>query len=183
MHNVHNKFRIGIALGFLLLTCSLRADTLTISLDSFALTGSPGSLLTFTGTVLNNSGAEVFLNGAGGNLSYSELTLDVSPFLTFSPLSLLDGQSYIGPLFSVAVSSIALSGDYPGTFTIQGGADSVTFDTVGTQDFQVSVSSVSSVPEPASGLLLGFTLAVMIPVLVYRQRRGAVRAGSQGGQD
>lgn len=144
-----------------------KADVISITLDSFALMGSPNSSLTYTGTLQNNSGAEVFLNGAGGNLSYSELTLDLSPFFTFTPLSIPDGGSYNGPLFAVAISAVALSGDYSGTFTIQGGPDSSTFDTVGTADFQVSVSSVSSVPEPSTILLLGASIGAL---LIVRQR-------------
>ena len=58
--------------------------------------------MTFTGTVLNASGVELFLNGAGGGLSSSELTLDLTPFFTLTPLSLLDGESYTGDIFSVA---------------------------------------------------------------------------------
>ena len=96
--------------------------------------------MTFSGTILNASGVELFLNGAGGGTSSSELTLDLTPFFTLTPLSLLDGDFYTGDIFSVAISGVALPGDYFGTFTIQGGADSVTFDPVGLADFQVTVT-------------------------------------------
>ena len=139
----------------------LAADTIAVTLDTSSLTGFPNGAVTFSGTLLNNSGAEVFLNGAGGDLIYSELTLDTTPFFNFTPLSLLDGESYSGPLFAVAISAVALTGDYSGTFIIQGGADASTFDTVGTADFQVTVSEASTVPEPSSFLLLASSILVL----------------------
>lgn len=151
--------------GLLLFLPAIEADTLYISLDSFSLSGAPGTSVTFTGTVQNSSGEEVFLNGAGGSLSYSELTLDLTPFFTFTPLSIPDGQSYDGPLFAVAISNVALPGDYPGTFTIQGGPDSSAFDTVGTADFEVTVS-----PEPSSGSLLGMILLILGAIRFLRAR-------------
>ena len=125
--------------------------------------------MTFTGTVLNASGVELFLNGAGGGLSSSELTLDLTPFFTLTPLSLLDGESYTGDIFSVAISNVALPGDYFGTFTIQGGMDSGTFDTVGSADFQVTVADIAAVPEPSSVILFGFACLVLA-VPLYRLR-------------
>jgi len=112
----------------------------TVNLDSTSLVGTPGTAVTFTGTILNASGVELFLNGAGGYLSSPELTLDLTPFFTLTPLSLLDGDSYSGDIFSVAISGVALPGDYSGTFNIQGGVDSATFDPVGSADFQVEVA-------------------------------------------
>lgn len=137
------------------------ADMLAVTLDVSSLTGFPNGAVTFSGTLLNNSGAEVFLNGAGGDLTYSELTLDTTPFFNFTPFSLLDGESYNGPLFAVAISAVALPGDYSGTFIIQGGADASTFDTVGTADFQVTVSEASTVPEPSAFLLLASSILVL----------------------
>jgi hypothetical protein len=151
------NLRLGykILIGMMALSAMpLAADIVTVTLDTSSLTGIPNGAVTFSGTLLNNSGAEVFLNGAGGNLTYSELTLDTTPFFNFTPFSLLDGESYNGPLFAVAISGVALAGDYSGTFIVQGGADASTFDTVGTADFQVTVSEVSTVPEPSTFLLL-----------------------------
>jgi hypothetical protein len=153
--------RLIVALG--LCSAAAFADTIfTVSLDSPTLTGAPGTAVTFSGTILNASGVELFLNGAGGSLSSPELTLDLTPFFTLTPLSLLDGTSYTGDIFSVAISGVALPGDYFGTFTIQGGADSSTFDTVGLADFQVTVPDVTGVPEPSSGILVGLAGAILI---------------------
>ena len=128
---------------------------LTMSLDTPLIIGMPGAAVTFAGTIQNSSGVELFLNGAGGSPSYSELTLDLTPFFTLTPLSLLDGESYTGDIFAVAISGVALPGTYFGTFTIQGGVDSQTFDTVGSADFQVTVADTAAVPEPSSGALFG----------------------------
>jgi len=154
-----------LLVGFALWSAPLQADSLSISFDSFSLIGAPGTSVTFAGTIQNSSGSEVFLNGAGGSLPYSELTLDVTPFFNFTPLSIPDGESYDGPLFAIAISAVALPGDYLGTFAIQGGQGSSTYDIVGTSDFQVTVSGTANVPEPASTLYV----AVVILVLSGRQ--------------
>ena len=150
-----------VALGLYSAT-AFASPVFTVGLDSTSLVGAPGTAVTFTGTILNASGVELFLNGAGGNISSSELTLDPTPFFTLTPLSLLDGESYIGDIFSVAISNVALPGDYFGTFTIQGGVDSLTFDTVGSVDFQVTVPDAASVPEPSSGMLAGLVGVILV---------------------
>lgn len=156
---------IGMSLSW-----TSKADTLFIALDSPSLSGAPGTAVTFTGTLQNSSGAEVFLNGAGGNMTYSEFTLDLTPFFTLAPLSIPDGESYSGPLFSVAISNVAVDGDYPGnSFFIEGGADAATFDTVGTAVFDLSVATPTSVPEPSSAQLLGFSVLVWLGVSWWRR--------------
>jgi hypothetical protein len=163
------NYAVG-ALGRLLVALALFSGVafadpvFTVSLDSTSLSGAPGTAVTFAGTILNASDVELFLNGAGGGLSSPELTLDLTPFFTFTPLSLLGGESYVGDIFSVVISDVALPGDYSGTFTIQGGADSQTFDTIGSVDFQVTVQDAAAVPEPSSGILAalaGLTLFLL----------------------
>ena len=142
---------------------------LTVVLDPTSLVGQPGMPLTFTGTIMNASGSEMFLNGAGGNVSSPELTLDLTPFFTLTPLSLLDGEIYNGVIFSVAISSVALSGSYFGTFTIQGGVDALAFDDVGIADFQITVGDSAAVPEQSSGILV---LIAVVVLVVRRKLRG-----------
>jgi hypothetical protein len=89
--------RLLVAFG-LYSAAALAGTVFTVGLDSTLLIGAPGTAVTFTGTILNASGVELFLNGAGGGLSSSELTLDLTPFFTLTPLSLLDGESYIGEI-------------------------------------------------------------------------------------
>lgn len=152
--------RLIVALG--LFSATSFADTIfTVGLDSTSLVGTPGTAVTFSGTILNASGVELFLNGAGGGLSSSELTLDLTPFFTLTPLSLLNNEFYTGDIFAVAISSVALPGDYFGTFTIQGGVDSQTFDPVGSVDFQVTVADTAAVPEPSSAALLALSMLIL----------------------
>jgi hypothetical protein len=163
--------RLLVALG--LFSATAFADTVfTVSLDFTSLVGTPGTAVTFSGTILNASGVELFLNGAGGDLSSPELTLDLTPFFTLTPLSLVDGDFYTGDIFAVAISGVALPGDYSGTFTIQGGEDSQTFDPVGSADFQVTVTDAGGVPEPSSVTLFGFACLVLaVPLYRLRSRK------------
>jgi hypothetical protein len=151
-----------ITTAFLALPSS--ASVLYLSLDSQVLSGLPGSSITFAGFLQNNSGFDVYLNGASDDLPYDELTFDPTPFFTLAPLVLADGDSYSGDLFSIAISDVAVPGDYFGSFFIQGGSDSVTFDVVSTVGFQVTVS-----PEPSSGRLL--ILGSCIYLAAWSRRR------------
>ena len=143
-----------------------------LSLDAPSQIGSPGSLIQFTGLIGNDSGAEVFFNGAGGELSSAELTLDLSPFFFLVPLSLPDGGSYSGEIFAVAISAVAAPGDYFGTIVIQGGADSLSFDEIAVQSFQVTVTT--SIPEPAL-----FTFVSMLIMFAWRFR-ACLQSGRAG---
>lgn len=127
------------------------AGVLTLTLDSPVLTGMPNSLVTFTGTLDNTSGQEVFLNGADSNLGYSELEPDFTLFFADAPLSLPDGTSYSGPLLSVGISGIAIPGNYFASFDIQGGGDENASDLLVSGNVEVNVSAV---PEPPMGLVL-----------------------------
>lgn len=127
----------------------------------------PGGTIEFIGTLTNSGAADVFLNGDVSILPNTLLTLDDSPFFINSPLFLMPSQSYVGPFFDVAADAGALSGIYSGSFTIQGGADSNTFDNLASQSFTVNV--ISSVPEPNYSMLSAFALA-MIVVLSFIPR-------------
>jgi hypothetical protein len=154
------------------MVCSASAfagTVFTVNLDSPSLDGLPGTGVTFAGTILNASGVELFLNGAGGSLSSPELTFDLTPFFTLTPLSLLDGESYTGDIFAVAISGVALPGPYSGTFTIQGGVDSATFDDVGSAEFQITVNDAGAVPEPSSGVFVGLAGVVLAICLFWRR--------------
>lgn len=169
-----------LLVAFALCSAAASADTIfAVSLDSPTLIGAPGTSVTFAGTIQNASGVELFLNGAGGSLSSPELTLDLTPFFTLTPLSLLDGQSYTGDIFSVAISGVTLAGDYFGTFTIQGGVDSLTFDTVGFAGFQVTVPDASAVPEPSSGILVGLAGLILAARKMRDKRKRGTKRGTE----
>jgi len=141
------------------------AGVLSLILDDLVLTGAPNSLVTLTGTLQNSSGGELFLNGADANLGYSELTGDFTAFFTDAPLSLLDGASYSGPLLSVFISSIAIPGDYFGSFDIQGGIDGNASEIITSGNIQISVTTTA--PEVSMAKPLGLSL---LSIILIRRR-------------
>lgn len=136
------------------------ADVLDFALTPAVLSApaGQGTTLEFTGTLSNPTIGDVFLNGDFSVLD-PILTLDDSPFFTFSPLFLPAGGTYTGPFFDVLVDPSVLPGNYSGSFTIQGGADAMAFDDLATQDFTVHVAA-TAVPEP------GFPTVVLVASLI-----------------
>ena len=166
--NTMNTMRISLMVFCGLIMVAVNAvagPMIDMTLDATLQTGTPASLVTYSGSLSNSSGVELFLNSATGNISYSELSFDFTAFFTQVPLSLQDGESYTGPLFAVGISNVALPGDYSGSFAIQGGVDDSTFDTLAIEDFRVTVAPV---PEPASVILLGSGLLGIVGT--YRSR-------------
>lgn len=144
------------------LSPTLRADSITLTLAS--VSGSPGSTVDVLGTITNISGSTIYLNGDNFSLSDPSLSLDDTNFFLNAPLSLAAGASS-GPfdIFAVSISLSASSGDLgPNFFSILGGADSSSSDTIGGAQFDVNVQSTTPVPEPASGLsvIVGFIFLV-----------------------
>jgi hypothetical protein len=140
-----------------ILTCSLGlASTISVTLDQALQIASPGSFLTFSGTITNTGSDTVFLNGAAVALPYFELDYDLTPFFTLSPASLDVGDFYTGDLFTVAVSGAASPGDYFGSLSMQGGADSGSYDDLASESFQITVS-----PEPPTFMLLASVFSLL----------------------
>jgi hypothetical protein len=165
-------------LAAVLLPCiSASADTLTITLDSPTLSGSPGDTLQFLGTLTNTTSDTVFLNDVNFNLaSIPSGSIDNSPFFANAPLSLdaagsLDGGFTSGDieLFDVTIPDPFTAGNYDGTFQVLGGVDGNAQDILGTVDFTVQVAGpASAVPEPAS---FGFMAAAFVAICVTNRRR------------
>ncbi len=148
-----------------------RADVM-FNLTPAMLNAAPGGTVEFTGTLTNAGAVDVFLNGDLSVFPYLTLTLDDSPFFANAPLSLsADGGEYSGPLFDVTISPVALPGPYSGSFIIQGGSDSNTFDTLASQDFQVTVNTSS--PEPNTLFLV--TIALTGVFLARRRAEAGCR--------
>ena len=157
---LHLLFAVGVTL---LVLRSARGDVI-FNLTPSALTTSPGGTVEFTGTLTNTGSTDVFLNGDSAGGLPPILTLDDSPFFGNAPLFLTGtGGFYSGPFFDVMVVPAALPGIYSGgSFTIQGGADSNTFDGLASQNFQVTVTSPSSIPEPGSFVLVATAFAIIL---------------------
>jgi hypothetical protein len=145
-----------ILLLIVLFSRSAFAGPLTINLSSSLLTALDGETVTFSGSITNTSGTEVFINGDSSSIS-SPLIVDDTKFFLNSPLSI--GPSVTTPtfeMFDVKSPLGAPSALYSGAFDILGGTSRSSFDVVGTATFAVNV--VQSVPEPATLALVGLGL-------------------------
>jgi hypothetical protein len=143
--------------------------TLSIDFQEALLSGSPGATLTFQGTLGNNTGSDLFINGAGINLSgFDPSATDLTDFILNATGPLPNGTS-VGPVdfFTVAVPQPFTPGLYLGELTVQGGATADDDAVLGTTDFQVKVNGPAAAPEPGS---LPLAAAVFLLVVVFRRR-------------
>lgn len=149
------------ALLLLLLLLTLapsNAASLAFTLDSPVQTAPPGTVLPFSGTLVNLDTSDLYLNSLVDSFLFPDLVIDYTVFLTIVPPSLAPGASYSGPLFDVVIGAAALPGDYAGSITIQGGPDIFTFQELAAQGFIVKVAEVPE-PLPAGMALAGCVIA------------------------
>lgn len=167
--------QLGLAtLAALVLACGARADSVDVSLTQTSQTATPGSTITFDATITNLSSTDtVYLNGDSSVTSSTLLTIDDTPFLFNFPLS-LDPSEASGPfgLFNVFIDPSTPDGTYDfNSFSILGGLDGNTFDSIGTADFSVTVGSPVATSEPGTLVLL---LAGLLAIgMLARSRRSA----------
>jgi hypothetical protein len=128
----------------------------------------PSGTVEFDGTLTNTGTYDLYLNSDTFDLEYSDLTVDDSPFMLSGPTILAAGDSYTGAFIDVTADATTPSGSYSGTYTIQGGTDSDTFDDLATADFTVDIGS----PVPESNPFLLLAMGLIIIAIVF-QRRGA----------
>lgn len=145
-----------------------RADAVLTFTPSTLIT-TAGGTVEFDGTLTNTGATDLYLNGDVVILNYPDLTVDDSIIYIYAPLFLSAGDSYTGAFFDVTADAATPSGSYSGTYTIQGGTDSDTYDDIATADFTLDVGS--PVAEPNPFLLLATGLAILAIVF---QRRGAM---------
>ncbi|HLK69185.1 MAG TPA: PEP-CTERM sorting domain-containing protein [Bryobacteraceae bacterium] len=148
---------------------TLQAGNLEVDLSSPPLTGAPGDLLQFFGTMTNVSPTDtIFLNSISSTSISSFLTIDIGPFFVNAPLFLNPGD-VSGPfeIFDVTIDPATPDGPYLGSFvSIQGGADSETFDDLADVNFDLQVNSITTAaPEPSTGLLLLVGAAAAFAIL------------------
>ena len=156
---------VGVCLSLVARTA--QAVPITFTLGSSLLTTTPGTTVTFTGTLTETGGSTTFLNGDSFNATAPLIVNDTPFFLNF-PLSLSPFQTLTAAMFVVTVPAGTAPGLYPGTFAVLGGTASTATSVLALQSFAVSVTP-STVPEPTSGLLLLGSGAV------YAARRRLVR--------
>ena len=135
---------------------------LTVNFSIPTLSGNPGDLLQFSGSLTNNSGSEVFINSDSFTFAISG-ALDDSPFLTNAPISLpAFGSSGPFAFLQVLIPLGQSGGTYGGTFDVLGGATDTQQDVVGSAAFNVTVNGANpSVPEPQSLILMAAGVAVL----------------------
>jgi hypothetical protein len=157
-----------IAVTALLLLCpALHADSVSVSLSP--VSGTPGSSVDVVGTITNDTGSVVFLNGDSFSFVDTSLTFDDSDFFNNAPFTLDPGASS-GPfdIFVINIGSLATPGLLsPNFYSVIGGSDSGSTDVIGAVTFDVNVQGVTPAPEP-SGLL--FLACGIVATLAIRRR-------------
>lgn len=167
------SFSIAL-LAALALAMPASADTLNLVLSNPVQTAIPGSTLTFGANAsapFSNSGT-IFLNGDNFNVALNGATIDDSDFLNF-PLSLDPGVGFAGTLFTVALPTTVAPGTYTGFFSILGGSDLGSQDTIATVNFEIDAPA--AVPEPPTWLLLAAGLTLLAALLYSRSKAGDAR--------
>jgi hypothetical protein len=164
------RLLLGLLLTMVTVVAAARAD-LIFTLDSPTFSGAPGNSVAITGTLLNPDPNPVSLTDFSGLLTSPDLDFDLTDFFTVVPSVLNNGDSYAGPIVAVVIDPLAQSGNFFGSITLQGGADSNAFDDLATQNFEFSVSSV---PEP-SALIILIPGVLAIITARFRRRPDAVR--------
>jgi hypothetical protein len=136
----------------------LQAGNLLMVLSSSSQTGTPGTILPYFGTMTNVSATDtVFLNSISSTSVSGFIGIDTGPFFVNAPLSLGPGEvSSLFDIFDVTIDPATPDGLYSGsTVSIQGGADSGTFDDLADVSFDVvSATPSAATPEPGTGWLL-----------------------------
>lgn len=166
---------LAAGLGLLLAPTASRAQgVLDMTLTQPTLTIGTGGTVTFTGSVANNSGGTVFLNGDSFTLLGPGLTTNDAPFLLGAPLAMDDGTTYplsgSAALFEVTAAPTLKDGLYSGYFNVLGGPTSADQTVEATEKFNVQV-----VPEPSSLAALSL-LMLGVGVLAFRARRRGLSA-------
>jgi hypothetical protein len=158
------------------------AGTLTVNLQKSPLDGSPGDMLTFQGTLINNTGLDLSINGAGINLaSFDPSDTDLTDFILNATGPLPNGSS-IGPVefFTVSIPQPFTAGKYQGELTVQGGATAADDAVLGTANFEVDVmgAAPAATPEPRSSALT--TAALLLLALSRWPRKRFSGSGPSG---
>jgi len=139
------------------------------------LSGNPGDMLQFFGSVSNFTGATLFINSNSFTFVIAG-AVDDTPFLTNAPLSLSVLES-AGPFefLDVMIPLLQAPGSYAGVFTVLGGATDTDSFNLGQASFNVVVNGTAA-PEPGSMVLV--TLGMVAAWLARRNRLRRAGAGS-----
>jgi hypothetical protein len=160
-----------LLLTLLFSTAAAHADSVTLTLSNPTQYIFGAGTLSYSGTIsapTTNTGTE-YLNGDAYSLTGTGVSFNDSPFFNNAPLFLAPGQSYTGLLFTVGVAAGAGISNDTGFFSILGGANSGTYNTLVTDPFGAVVT-----PEPGSWVLL-CTGMVGLAALFWQRRTSVSR--------
>lgn len=147
------------------------ADTLNLTLSNPVQIAVPGGTLTFDANAsapFSNTGT-IFLNGDNFNLILNGAKIDDSGFLLNFPFTLDPGVGVAATLFTVDLPTTIAPGTYTGFFSILGGSDSGSEDTIATVNFEIDAPS--AVPEPDTWLLLATGLTLLAASLFMKNHQ------------
>lgn len=159
---------------FVALFCAAaaHADSISIDISPATVAGAPGDDVEFFGTITNNTSDALYLNDDTINLSaLPPDALDGSPLLLNAPYPLGPGENTGSiELFDITIPGGFTSGNYDGSFDVNGGTGMSDDNLLGTGTFTLQVQpSVSSVPEPSFAPLLLLAL-LGLPVCRWMAR-------------
>ena len=158
----------------LLLLCAGHAGAgVIIAFDNPLLSGSPGDVLTFTGTVANNTGKTVFLNQGSVNIfgPFDVVVPLLSWPISVDPSSTSDDFVF----FTVTIPNpfAGPDGSHGGTLLMQGGADPDALDFLNDAadaSFAVDVEPPTETPEPGTFGLFAAAAACAVIRLTHSSR-------------
>jgi PEP-CTERM motif len=158
-----------LALAIPLATVALHAAAIDVSIINPNRIGSPGDLITFTGTITNNTddalaSTDLFLNFS----SFDPLQVTLNQLLGLTSFSIADGAtSPTVDLFTFGLSGSAAAGTYPALVTLETAVGDLS-------DPQTVSVTVVVVPEPGSFALIGIGALVLFLGCLLRRRRFAL---------
>ncbi|HEY3840671.1 MAG TPA: PEP-CTERM sorting domain-containing protein [Bryobacteraceae bacterium] len=145
-------------------TC--QANDITVTFNPATLSGTPGSVLDFFGTLTNDDLFSLDIDSDSFTLAGFPTGVDDSPFLNNAPSSLGAGATTLPfEFFTVTIPLNQAPGTYNGSFTVIGGPSSNGGgqDNLGAGTFAVTVSGV---PEPGTWLML-LAAGLLVPARRY----------------
>ena len=170
-----------------ILAGAAQASIIQVDLTASSQSGNPGDTLAFFATITNLSTTDtIYFNGASATAASSSLSIDISPYLIFAPISLAPEQTSSPFEFvDVTIDPAAAPGAYNGSIvSVLGGADggtSTLFDDLADPSFDVFVNdTTTAAPEPATGWLISGAICLMAAGIDRRRRQDPVRRDPRG---
>jgi len=169
------QVRVGvISMFFIALAAlpeSVHADSLTLSVSP--VSGAAGTTVAVDGTIASIGSTTFFLNNEGFTLGSSFFSNgDITDFLLNSPLS-LDGGTDTGTiaLFTFDIANGTPAGSYMGNFLdIIGGPGPNDQNLLASTEFTVTVTPVTSAPEPGTLALSSVGLFIVGAVFLRKKK-------------